>query len=139
MNLLKRFAPSPLEHMSRQCLDKAKVIMKLQDRTSVLIPIGSEWSDSNYQAGMMIRHVEGFRPNRESVQILVDAPRGATMEPHYHDNTETIMCVSGHVRCPVNGRELTPGKTWEIKPGILHAFEFLEDTILSVMWFPKFD
>jgi quercetin dioxygenase-like cupin family protein len=129
---------SHVQSLAQQVRDKAKVILSIRGKDDVCIPIGSEWSDRDYQSGIHIKEIGSFRDNEESVTIAIDAPAGAVIEPHFHDNTEIIMCTKGRVKCPVNNRVLEKGKTWEIKPGVVHAFEFVEDTLLIVMWHPKF-
>lgn len=140
MNLFKKSSKTGMiRECKSQILSRARILMSLQTGETLEIPVGDEWSDARLMDGMFSREVKGYRDNDDSMIIMVDAPRGSLVRPHFHHNTETIMCVKGHARCALNDRELTKGKTWEIPPRLVHSLEFLEDTLLCVMWHPRFD
>lgn len=124
--------------------DKAYIISRIHEKESVLIPVGTSWRNPDfwtgvdYPDGVDIREMPFRLPGVDAIVIQVEARAGARVDVHYHDNKEILLCVSGTVRDMVSGQVLTVGDTWTIPPGQMHGLEFITDTVLCVMWHPKF-
>ena len=68
--------------------------------------------------GIAARSVEG---SRITLSVFELDPRSAIPE-HAHDNEQVGLCLSGSMRFRIGDeeREVRPGSTWSIPPGVPH-------------------
>jgi quercetin dioxygenase-like cupin family protein len=126
-------------------MQKSHLFIEILDKPTVFVEIGTEWDNPDFfdQPDLFLRDVSaGYRDNDETTCIMVDALSEGTCGIHFHDNTESILCVKGRVEI------WTPDKVYVLDPRdnnflkipayVKHKVTFLENAMLFISWHPKF-
>lgn len=78
---------------------------------------------------------------------LLEVEAGARLSVQYHEKKdETSYVLSGQVRVSegesverMADRELGPGDSWRIRPGVVHTLEAIEDAVVLEVSTPELD
>lgn len=84
-------------------------------------------------------------PNYAGKLLHVEAGHQLSLQLH-RKKDETSYLLSGRLRLKMGQtaddleeREVTPGQTWRIEPGIVHSIEAIEDSLVVEVSTPQLD
>jgi hypothetical protein len=81
-----------------------------------------------------------FPASEDTSGCIYKAKKGSIFKPHFHEkNVEDIFVRSGKIEAftPTWNQVLLAGKGVRFEMGESHCIEFLEDTVLVIMWHPQ--
>lgn len=118
---------------------KAHLIHFTLEHEELYIPVGEEWIKNKFSNGIVHKEIRGVDDNNESTSIVVTAEKGSVIEPHYHNESETILCTKGKFIVTIGKNEvmLDKGMTFNIPKNEIHMVNFIKDSELIVNLIPK--